>query len=175
MIEHITKSGKRICVWDNFFTLDNRSHILRSLMNVGFGLNLATDPLLTEYSAPLQLTCPLNMEQLKQTNFDIGSIVSDKHLMRAWANLNTANERTRYHADSSQSNHYSVLYYANLKWDINWDGGTVWRSEDLSEIEFISDYVPGRLVMFDSTIPHKAQQPSLEAAPYRITLNSIWQ
>lgn len=175
MIEHITKSGKIIRVWDDFFPLDIRHYIFRQIMMAGFKLSLTSDPIITDQTSVLHLTCPINLADLMSMKFDISSIVGNKKFMNSWLNLNSAHERTQYHVDIAEPDCVSILYYANLKWDINWDGGTIWRSEDLKDIEFISDYVPGRLVMFDSTIPHKAIQPTYEAAPYRITLNTIWQ
>ena len=175
MIEHVTTSGKIIQVWDDVFPLDVRHHILKKIMQAGFKLNLTSDPILTDQASALHLTCPVNLPDLMNMKFDISKFIGNKKFMNSWINLNSAHERTRYHVDVAEQNCVSVLYYANLKWDINWDGGTIWRSDDLKDIEFISDYVPGRLVMFESTIPHKAIQPTYEAAPYRITLNTIWQ
>ena len=58
---------------------------------------------------------------------------------------------------------------------MEWDGGTVFRTDDLSEVEYLSDYKPGRMILFDSSIPHKIYSSSYNAHPYRFTVNTLIQ
>ena len=62
-----------------------------------------------------------------------------------------------------------------MKWDLSWDGYTVWATDDLKGIEHVEFPEPGKLVIFDSRIPHKPTAASPEAPSFRYTMNSVWQ
>ena len=116
----------------------------------------------------------INEHIKSEDSFALKSYLHRCQPLRCWINLQTGYDVSRYHGDHEDSNYVSLLYYANTKWDIEWDGGTIFRSDDLSEIEFISDYKPGRLVLFDSSIPHKPMSTSMSANHYRYTINSTY-
>jgi hypothetical protein len=61
------------------------------------------------------------------------------------------------------------LYYANLEWEQHWHGETLFYSEDLNEIDLAIRYTPGRIVVFDATIPHSIRPQSNVANNYRFT------
>jgi hypothetical protein len=58
----------------------------------------------------------------------------------------------------------------NVGWRPEWHGETLFYSEDLSEIELALPYTPGRVVVFDATIPHSYRPQSTIADHYRFTL-----
>jgi len=62
-----------------------------------------------------------------------------------------------------------VLYYVNLDWEQHWHGETLFYSEDLKEIELAINYTPGRVVVFDASIPHSVRPQSHAADHYRFT------
>ena len=50
----------------------------------------------------------------------------------------------------------------------------MFRDQERENLEFVSDFVPGRVILFDGDIPHKAASQSLDAPPFRFTINSMW-
>jgi hypothetical protein len=87
---------------------------------------------------------------------------------RTYVNLCTTSDRYFYHTDGSEEE-LTMLYYANVEWNANWEGETPFASDDLQHIEYASPYVPGRVVLFDASIPHKSSQPLPGAPYYRFT------
>jgi hypothetical protein len=67
-----------------------------------------------------------------------------------------------------------MLFYPNLKWDPDWDGQTIFKTPDLKDIEYCSEYVPGRIVLFHSRMPHKAVHPNYEAVGFRTIINAVF-
>jgi glutamate synthase domain-containing protein 1 len=47
-------------------------------------------------------------------------------------------------------------------------------TRDLKNIEYVSEFVPGRIVIFDADIPHKATTQSPNSPTFRFTINSMW-
>lgn len=181
-IKHQTKSGKTIEVWDNLFTFAERSKMFASMRDIPFQFWSAYDTLITDQASSFIIKSVWRKEDFY--NFDIFSspgaeplvsIFKNYSFQRAWVNLQTPIDKLRYHSDMVEPNCKSMLIYLNLNWNKEWHSPTVFRSDDLSETEFISDFVPGRVVVFDSDIPHKATQAPLESQQYRFTLNSVWK
>ena len=59
---------------------------------------------------------------------------------------------------------YTILYYANKKWDTNYGGETLFYDENLEIIAAVKPK-PGRFVVFDSKIFHSARPPQ-SGCPY---------
>lgn len=65
----------------------------------------------------------------------------------------------------------TLLYYVNLRWREEWAGETIFYNDDISEVEFTSMYKPGRVVLFDGSIPHTFRPQSGSAPDYRFTIS----
>jgi len=72
-------------------------------------------------------------------------------------NLTTNSEKNLIHTDCKG---LTFLYYANLDWKLEWGGHTLFMDGNLENVEFVSLYKPGRIVVFDGTIPHMIMTPS---------------
>jgi hypothetical protein len=182
MKEHTTQSGHTIKLYDNLLNYHERCGLFEQIRQIPFMISTGFDTLLTDQKASFLIKSLWTEESLK--SFGLFSLpgmkvvtdqLKDYEFSRAWMNLATPIDRLRYHSDSRTDGFISVLYYLNVSWNINWHCPTVWRTNDLSDIEFVSDFVPGRVVMFDSIIPHVGTQPPLEADQYRLTLNTVWK
>jgi hypothetical protein len=56
----------------------------------------------------------------------------------------------------------------NTRWDRNWGGETLFANDE-GECEIAVEYKPGRVVLFDSLIPHKPSPVSMQADEFRFT------
>ena len=88
----------------------------------------------------------------------------------AYINCGIHSENPDVHVDSSRQGDKTLLYYMNREWKHEWCGETILLGDDAREIEFTTPYKPGRIIIFDSTIPHAARQQSFAAPMYRFTL-----
>lgn len=76
------------------------------------------------------------------------------------------------HSDSRgfEKNGKTLLHYANYTWDKNWHGQTNFYSDNVENIVYSCMIKPGRVILFDGTIPHSATAPSTVAVHPRYTI-----
>lgn len=67
---------------------------------------------------------------------------------------------------------YTAIIYCNHKWEINWGSETIFVDEDRPDCDIIKSVIPkpGRLVIFDSSIPHTGRVPNSVFPNYRYSL-----
>ena len=65
----------------------------------------------------------------------------------------------------------AILYYVNLDWEDGWHGETLFYNESGKEIVFASPYTPGRVIVFDASIPHTIRPQSVIGPKFRFTLS----
>jgi hypothetical protein len=83
--------------------------------------------------------------------------LGDRSVKQVRVNLSTPAEKNRVHADGFGT---TFLYYANLEWQVDWGGHTLFLEEDLQEAKYVCFYKPNRVVVFDGSIPHMVMTPS---------------
>ena len=67
-----------------------------------------------------------------------------------------------------------ALYYCNLDWEDGWYGETLFHDpKDLNRISFASAYTPGRIILFDGSIPHAIRPQSINGPKYRISVTVL--
>lgn len=186
LTEITTSSGKLIYVYDGLVPYSLMMELYFDLRTKEYPLVSQNDTALLDYTGVFgfgkSLPQDFILQFISRTDraeaFPLTSILRKYTPRRSWVNVyNGYHPTNRYHSDEGcklPGENYSLLYYANPKWDLEWDGGTVFRSEDLEKVEYLSDYKPGRFVLFDSSIPHKIYQTSLNADPYRFTINTVF-
>ena len=181
-----TKSGKLLTVYDDLCPVSLINDIFYKLRSQEYPLVPSNDTLLQDFKGVNGFGKTVDVEFIRSIldsikspeSFTLKRIVNRGKIEKSWINLfNRDSPTNRYHADTytNDSSYLSLLYYANSKWDLEWDGGTVFRTDDLSEVEYLSDYKPGRMILFDSSIPHKIYSSSYNAHPYRFTVNTLIQ
>ena len=74
------------------------------------------------------------------------------------------------HVDNTTEGFYTLLYYANPEWQADWAGETAFYNEAQNDIIKSVYPTPGRMVFFDSRIPHSARTPSRSCEFIRYTI-----
>lgn len=92
------------------------------------------------------------------------------NIERMYVNAYSYGDCPTVHVDHSEAGHFTVLYYANYEWNHNWSGETVFYSETRDEIIRAVYPRPGRIVVFDSRIPHVAREPNRICPVVRYTI-----
>lgn len=96
--------------------------------------------------------------------------LKQKRWTKTMVNLSTQTEPHFIHTHDG----ITLLYYVNLDWDESFGGETIFYKEDLSEIVYTSKYTPGRIIIFDGTIPHTFRAQSSLGPRYRFTMATIY-
>lgn len=86
-------------------------------------------------------------------------------------NLSTPSDANFIHSHSEK---LAILYYVNLDWQDGWHGETIFYDEYGKDIVFTSPYVPGRIIVFDASIPHAIRPQSTIGPKFRFTLSSFF-
>jgi SM-20-related protein len=88
----------------------------------------------------------------------------------AYANGQTYGQSGEIHTDTNDPGHKTVVYYCNAYWQPNWGGETIFYTPDHSDIIRAVMPKPGRLLIFDSNIPHAGRDPARLCPVMRVTV-----
>ena len=180
--EYTTSTGRKIYVFHEVYDYTHQLNILKWSMSRPFSFNVSNEAMLVGLKSDTILSSQPNLteDQFKEMmRIDIidpvKELLKGKQIKRHWINANVSKAPTYFHADAFKEDSLSLLYDLNCEWDTSWDGNTVWATDDLKGIEHIEYPEPGKLVVFDSLIPHKPTSDSPIAPSFRFTMNSVWK
>ena len=91
-------------------------------------------------------------------------------LAHAYANGQTYGQAGEIHTDTNDAGYKTVVYYCNAFWQTNWGGETIFYNADRSDIVRAVLPKPGRLLIFDSNIPHAGRDPGRLCPVMRVTV-----
>lgn len=171
--KYTVSTGREIHVFDGLVPLQLRSKALsfaqNSIFRLGWMDSTCEEAKRHSYLHSLfteQDDINLGLIDFLRTT-EVGDLIKDLPRRRTILNLSVPSES---HFPHQHDNEVVVLYYVNVGWRPEWHGETLFYSEDLSEIELALPYTPGRVVVFDATIPHAYRPQSTIADHYRFTL-----
>ncbi len=89
---------------------------------------------------------------------------------RAYVNCSVFGDAYYIHRDcAAHERHVTALYYANLEWQPDWGGETIYYNDD-QDAEFAVSPRPGRLVIARGAVLHRGNVPSRGCYEERYTL-----
>jgi len=89
---------------------------------------------------------------------------------RAYVNCSVFGDSYYTHRDCSpQERHVTALYYANLEWQLDWGGETIYYNDD-DDAELVILPRPGRLVVARGAVLHRGCVPTRSCHEERYTL-----
>ena len=174
--EIIVDLNKKIYVFDNVFEMDWRRQafifIRRSAFKLGWGDQ--EDP---HNSQHIYLHSRYTSDDVEK--FGILNQIKDEKMLSliegktmdpdVGATVNLSVPTDTYFAHPHRNT--TLLYYANPYWKEEWAGETLFFNEDVSEVVYTSIYKPGRVIIFDGSIPHSLRPQSKLAPQYRFTFS----
>ena len=92
--------------------------------------------------------------------------LDERKLKQIRVNLTIPTEDNRVHTDGKG---LTLLYYANVEWDIAWGGHTLFLDHTGQTVEQTVLFKPGRIVVFDGTLPHLILTQSARCPIHRYT------
>lgn len=98
--------------------------------------------------------------------------IGDKQPKNCVVNLCRPGEEYSHHTHGFVDD--VILIYIHMEWKRNWGGETIFYTRDGKNIDFVSEYVPNRVIAFDASIPHTIR-PSTDVSPkYRLTMTVVF-
>jgi len=89
---------------------------------------------------------------------------------RAYVNCSVFGDSYYAHRDcGAHEHHVTALYYANLEWNIDWGGETIYYNDD-EDAELVILPRPGRLVVARGAVLHRGCVPTRSCHEERYTL-----
>ena len=177
--KHIQVGKYNIHILDDVFTLSEREWFYmffsKSMFKLGWEDSIELHEKHKQYLYSEYASQDVNNSKFFTTLHgkqyaEINHIFQDKKPTLSVVNLSTPAYSYLAHSHSEK---LSLLYYANLRWQENWAGETMFFSEDLKDVVFTSPYTPGRIVIFDNPLPHSIRAQSMEGPQYRFTFASF--
>lgn len=159
---------KKIHIFDDVFEFAERTRFYQFITNSRFSIG-EYDGVLLENHKTSTLTSKYSEGDVRAMGFylpeEINKIVdlSDWKPVSAYTNLCRPDDSFHIHTDH-HGPMWTMLYYVNLNWHIEWGGDTYFLKEDDLTIDYVSQFRPGRVVIFDGSIPH-LMRPSTRLAP----------
>lgn len=158
-----TSSGKMLHIHDDLFTYDEKTSwfgfILKSVYKIDGGDEAVN------YKKTYQMYSQYSQEDVDVMGFrnsvgykflDTKYDLSQRAVKQTRINLSYSGEACGIHADRPG---LTLVYYANNVWDINWGGHTLFMDDNLNEPEYTCLFKPGRVAIFDGSIPHMIMTP----------------
>jgi SM-20-related protein len=108
---------------------------------------------------------PLHQATLKA----MAHVAPDRHYRayRAYTNFASYGDVLMIHTDCVPgADEFTALWYLANDWDADWGGETVFYDDD-RDARFIVSPRPGRLVIFDGSIPHAGRPPARQCTTAR--------
>jgi len=180
-----SKDNYRIRVFDNFISYNDVSEIyLGCSRGLGFMDNNHDNPWSTTKPKQTCVIYPPSEQNQTASHSVIHNLVtktilnskqfrffSETHKVDS-ITLNKSSFGTSdlVHVDSNDNNNYTILAYVNSEWNIDWGGETLFYDSNLQEIVKATIPKPGRVVIFDSTLPHSARPPQIHCQYSRCVL-----
>ena len=173
MNEYLVDNGKRIAVYDDLFPLVYRTFIYQFAMNSLFTIgwedsleqNKQTYKNLHSIYAESDMINLKFVSELEKTI--AGKELENYQISNCILNLSSPSDVNFIHTHAEDK---ILLYYVNLDWQEGWYGETLFYSEDKKNVTHCSPYTPGRLIVFDASIPHTIRPQSNLCQCYRFTL-----
>jgi hypothetical protein len=171
--EHRIDSGKKIVVYDDLFSRRFRETMFSFAANSMFSIGWpdgATEQTRTnsflhsKFSYEDVISCGI-LDAISNSN--AAHELNGLNLKECILNLSTPSDS---HYPHTHQEGIIFLYYVNTEWFDGWHGETLFFDESLKTIAYANAYTPGRLVVFDATIPHAIRPQSHIANKYRFTL-----
>lgn len=163
--------GKKIFVFDDVYEMQFRRDVFQFILNSRYvlGWQDTEDPHNAQH---VYLHSKYSTEDVEQSGIltnikhpKLLQMLQGRKMGRATINLSLITDTYFAHPHRT----VTMLYYANPQWKEEWAGETLFYNEQVSEVVYTSMYKPGRVVLFDGTIPHSIRPQSKVAPNHRFT------
>lgn len=177
--EITTSSGKKIWIYDDVFTYQQRTGFYEQAQSSFFRIRGSDNDIL-EYKEHVSVVSMYGLHDTKSMQiYDyIPDEIKEKHHLYyeniddTMINMVTPSDRFHTHVDNDSEHGRTFIYYMNMVWNIEWGGDTLFLDEKAENIEFYSQFKPGRFVLFDPKIPHLIRPSTVQAPHFRFSFAS---
>jgi hypothetical protein len=171
-----TIEEKNIRIYDDILTPAEHYKCYNYALKSSYKLLRSASDAPEEQQYQKTLACYLSLDEVIShgllSNQYICNYIKENKLRvrRYYFNLSTSNDTYCYHIDDAEDGSKTILCYLNTTWEPTWEGETHFSNNKMREVLVASSFIPGRVIIFDSSIPHKSTQPSFNSKNFRIAV-----
>lgn len=167
--------NKELFVEDCTFLMNERESIFLNLKSVPYTVS---HQIITDQDSDLFIA-PLNKDFFNDVPYFLHNIFKKLNEIYPGQAYNieriigicwTMSNKIAIHGDSDSDERLTVLYHANYEWNSEWGGANLFYNDQITDIAKAVQYVPGRLVVFDSRIPHSVSTINEKKLRFTISL-----
>lgn len=149
---------KKIFVYDNLIDEDKLDHLIIFCSKSKYTCGQESG--LNSFERDFHFSCQLSKDEFYATLIEdslkkvIKKLKTELYLGKYYLNyydLGTCHSR---HTDSCSENMITIIVCCNKQWEENWGGELKFYNKD-SKLNTVVDFVPGRIIVFDSRLEHK--------------------
>jgi len=163
-----------IKIFDDYLTESLKIHVWNFVQTSKYQYGHRSGTVLLRENS-LRFSCYLNKEEVFRTNLypifkklakEMGQDIFIGGYYIGNYNRGTCAES---HVDTCIDDNLTILIYPNVSWEESWGGDIKFYSES-SKFNTCIDYVPGRIIIFDSKLKHKVMPLSSECPSNRFSM-----
>jgi hypothetical protein len=171
----LCEGDKKIDVFDNIFSLNFRESayefVMYSKYQIGWSDSINQD----NRKYDMNIHSVFSEEDVKNLGImehankvpEINNLLHNLKQTQCIVNLSNTSDVNFIHSHREKK---VLLYYANVEWKDGFHGETQFYNESLDGVQFTSPFVPGRLIVFDGSIPHTIRPQSPYGPKFRFTI-----
>jgi hypothetical protein len=167
--------NKKIWIFDNIFDFSKRTELYTYATSSLFKIDGSDNGLLElkDHLSLVSVYSPADVHRMGMFDFMPDEVkkefnISLDTMSHAMINLCTPADRFHTHVDNYGKG-LTMVYYLNMNWDVEWGGDTLFLDETGKEVQYTSQYRPGRMILFDSSIPHLIRPSTVLAPHFRLS------
>lgn len=164
-----------IKVFDNILSYSENLNLFLHCKNNSYSLNLASSLILSQRNDTLRFSCQLNPNSLMQMNLHpilkkiANEVGQDLFFYSYYIGYYDKSTCSADHVDAFLDDYITILIYPNSSWEELWAGDIKFYNEE-TVFNTSIDFIPGRIIVFDSKIKHKVMPISPLAKEGRFSI-----
>ena len=169
--------NKKVICADDTLSLWDRQNIYGMAKNSGYYIGWDDTQVPERKLHDQHLFCGVNLDlfsgyikKFKKVP-EVAEELQNLEIVKGIINLSVPTNVNYVHAHPEKK---VLLYYVNLEWPEGGHGETQFYSENLKEIQYTCPYTPGRILVFDGSIPHTIRPQSNAGPKFRFTLTFLY-
>jgi hypothetical protein len=168
-----TLNSKNIFIFDDFLQKNYIEYLHDSCLTANYTVSHGTSKF--THSRDERLASYLTKEQFFKIRLDslcksiCNAIQLNLYVGSYYINSYGHMAQTSRHCDSSVEGTITILVFPNKHWESTW-GGEIKFYNEVDKFHYAFDFVPGRVIVFDSQIEHEVLPLTIDAQKMRFSI-----
>jgi hypothetical protein len=166
-------NNKEIYVFDNFLQKNYIESLHEICLSTTYTLDHGTSSFV--YERDSRVVCRFDYERFDKFGLNhvvqniVNAINKDLYIGNYYINYYPPLTPTYAHTDGACDHTYTILIFPNKFWESHWGGAIRFTNEE-NKFHYLFDYVPGRVIVFDSRLEHEVLPVTVNSKSARFSI-----